>query len=129
MSALTFAASVVKAVVPTTGARRVSARRGAAEQAANAAGSALSDAFTFFGHELAQSVRKTQMRVIADVSHGDVHSFGEMICSVGWDRDGEYVATAGISKRLRIFETKALVSLGAAVQCPVAETRVASKLR
>ena len=116
-------------VDPNAAQLSVSARRGAAEQAANAAGSALSDAFTFFGHELAQSVRKTQMRVIADVSHGDVHSFGEMICSVGWDRDGEYVATAGISKRLRIFETKALVSLGAAVQCPVAETRVASKLR
>jgi len=38
---------------------------------------------------------------------GDVHSFGEMICSTGWDRDGEYIATAGISKRLRVFEAGA----------------------
>eukprot|EP00230_Micromonas_polaris_P004368 CAMPEP_0119210764 /NCGR_PEP_ID=MMETSP1327-20130426/2483_1 /TAXON_ID=38833 /ORGANISM="Micromonas pusilla, Strain RCC2306" /LENGTH=237 /DNA_ID=CAMNT_0007207833 /DNA_START=47 /DNA_END=760 /DNA_ORIENTATION=+ len=35
MSALTFSASVVKAVVPTTGARRVSARRGAVKVRAN----------------------------------------------------------------------------------------------
>ena len=106
----------------------LSAKRTAVESAANAAGAALSDAFTHFGGELAQSVRKTNLKVIADVSHGDVHSFGEMICSVGWDRDGEYVATCGISKRLRIFETAAMCDSGAAVQCPVAETRVSSKL-
>ena len=105
-----------------------SARRSAAESAASAAGAALSEAFASFGGELAQCVRKTRLKVVADVSHGDVHSFGEMICSVGWDRDGEHVATAGISKRLRVYETRAMTDLGAAVQCPVAEMRVNSKL-
>ena len=105
-----------------------SARRSAAESAASAAGAALSEAFASFGGELAQCVRKTRLKVIADVSHGDVHSFGEMICSVGWDRDGEHVATAGISKRLRVYETRAMTDLGAAVQCPVAEMCVGSKL-
>ena len=73
-------------------------------------------------------MRKTRLKVVSDVSHGDVHSFGEMICSVGWDRDGEFVATAGISKRLRVYETRAMSDMGAAVQCPVAEMRVSSKL-
>ena len=109
----------------SSGSRR---RSSAAEAAANAAGAALSEAFASFGSELAQCVRKTRLKVIADVSRGDVHSFGEMICSVGWDRDGEYVAAAGISKRLRIFETAAMTDLGAAVQCPVAEMRVNAKL-
>jgi WD40 repeat protein/CheY-like chemotaxis protein len=104
------------------------ARRSAAESAANAAGAALSEAFASFGGELAQCVRKTRLKVVSDVSHGDVHSFGEMICSVGWDRDGEFVATAGISKRLRVYETRAMTDMGAAVQCPVAEMRVSSKL-
>ena len=104
------------------------ARRSAAESAANAASAALSEAFASFGGELAQCVRKTRLRVVSDVSHGDVHSFGEMICSVGWDRDGEFVATAGISKRLRVYETRAMTDMGAAVQCPVAEMRVSSKL-
>ena len=105
-----------------------SPRRSAAESAASAAGAALSEAFASFGGELAQCVRKTRLKIVADVSHGDVHSFGEMICSVGWDRDGEFVATAGINKRLRVYETRAMTDLGAAVQCPVTEMRVGSKL-
>ena len=51
-------------------------------------------------------MRKTTLRVRADVSHGDVHSFGEMVCGVGWDRDGEYVATVGVSRRVRVFELR-----------------------
>ena len=105
-----------------------STRRSASESAASAAGAALSEAFASFGGELAQCVRKTRLKIVADVSHGDVHSFGEMICSVGWDRDGEFVATAGINKRLRVYETRAMTDLGAAVQCPVTEMRVGSKL-
>ena len=73
-------------------------------------------------------MRRTHLRVKADVSLGDVHSFGEMICSTGWDRDGEYIATAGISKRLRVYEARALEESGAAVHCPVGEMKTNSKL-
>ena len=115
----------------TADARRAlaeSRRREAASDAAAAAGAALGGALVSFGADLAQCMRKTTLRVRADVSHGDVHSFGEMICGVGWDRDGEYIATAGVSKRVRVFEVAATTDLGAAVQCPVAEMQTACKL-
>ena len=115
----------------TADARRALAetrRREAASEAASAAGAALGGALVSFGADLAQCMRKTTLRVRADVSHGDVHSFGEMVCGVGWDRDGEYIATVGVSRRVRVFEVAATTDLGAAVQCPVAEMQTACKL-
>lgn len=103
-------------------------RNAAAAEAAGAAGAALECALESFGSDLAQCMRRTQLRITADLSLGDVHSFGEMICSTGWDRDGEYIATAGISKRLRVFEVDAVASVGAAVHYPVAEMKTNSKL-
>jgi protein suppressor of PHYA-105 1 len=103
-------------------------RRAAASEASGAAGMALGNALESFGSDLAQCMRRTHLRVCADVSLGDVHSFGEMICSTGWDRDGEYIATAGISKCLRIFDMNAAADLGTAVHCPVAEMKTTSKL-
>ena len=104
------------------------ARRRASAEAASAASAALSGALVSFGGDLAQCMRRTYLRVRADVSPGDVHSFGEMISSTGWDRDGEYVAAAGISKRVRVYEVAAMTDLGAAVQCPVAEMRTRAKI-
>ena len=103
-------------------------RQGVVAEAAINATNALGGALNAFGKDLAQSTRKTTLRTVADVSLGDVHSFSEMICSTGWDRDAEYIATAGISKRLRIFEIKPLINSGAAVHCPVAEMKTQSKL-
>ena len=103
-------------------------RQGAIAETAAAASQALGQALHAFGRDLSQATRKTTLRTIADVSLGDVHSFGEMICCTGWDRDAEYIATAGISKRLRIFEVDPLINSGAAVHCPVAEMKASAKL-
>ena len=103
-------------------------RQGAIAETAAAASQALGQALHAFGQDLSQATRKTTLRTIADVSLGDVHSFGEMICCTGWDRDAEYIATAGISKRLRIFEVDPLINSGAAVHCPVAEMKASAKL-
>ena len=103
-------------------------RQGVIAETAAAASQALGQAFHAFGQDLSQATRKTTLRTIADVSLGDVHSFGEMICCTGWDRDAEYIATAGISKRLRIFEVDPLINSGAAVHCPVAEMKASAKL-
>ena len=103
-------------------------KRAAGAEAARDAGIALAGAMDGFGADLARCVRRTTLNVVADVSIGHVHSFGEMVCSTGWDRDGEYIATGGISKRLRVFEVAAVTELGAAVHCPVSEIKTNSKL-
>eukprot|EP00775_Hariotina_reticulata_P006474 gene6474-6702_t len=51
------------------------------------------------------AVRGT-VRAAADVLGGG----SAMVCSAAFDRDDEYIATAGVSKRIRIFEYAAITS-------------------
>jgi E3 ubiquitin-protein ligase RFWD2 len=82
-----------------------------------------------FGSCLTRVTRKWRFRVVARLGCGDlVGGSSDMVCSTAWNRDGDLFATAGISKRLCIYEVASVMQLGNAVHCPAMELSTSSKL-
>lgn len=50
---------------------------------------------------------KLALQVKATLKYGDLMGEGDMVCSAAFDRDDEFFATAGVSKRIKasIFAT------------------------
>ncbi|THU69712.1 hypothetical protein C4D60_Mb08t17270 [Musa balbisiana] len=71
----------------------------------------------------------SRLRVIAELRHGDLFHSANIVSSIEFDRDDEYFATAGVSKRIKVFEFST-VSLNqpSEVNCPVVELATQSKL-
>jgi len=89
----------------------------------------LTDDLKEFGSCLTRVTRKWRFRVVARLGCGDlVGGSSDMVCSTAWNRDGDLIATAGISKRLCIYEVASVMQLGNAVHCPAMELSTSSKL-
>lgn len=56
------------------------------------------------------------------------HNFGNVICSLDFDRDGEYFAAAGAAKKIKIFEYSSLLNDTVDIHYPVTEMPNKSKL-
>ncbi|XP_021843677.1 protein SPA1-RELATED 3 isoform X2 [Spinacia oleracea] len=70
----------------------------------------------------------TKLNVKADVKQGDLLNSSNLVCSVGFDRDGEFFATAGVNKKIKIFECDAILSGDRDIHYPVTEMACRSKL-
>ncbi|CAN7104823.1 unnamed protein product [Brassica rapa subsp. narinosa] len=46
----------------------------------------------------------SKLRVKADLKQGDLLNSANLVCAIGFDRDGELFATAGVNKKIKIFE-------------------------
>ncbi|KAL3627435.1 coatomer subunit alpha [Castilleja foliolosa] len=84
------------------------------------------------GLEEFQSVLSTftkygRLRVVAELRHGDLFHSANIVSSIEFDRDDELFATAGVSRRIKIFEFSTVVDEPES-QCPVAEMSTRSKL-
>ncbi|KAL0363191.1 UNVERIFIED_CONTAM: E3 ubiquitin-protein ligase COP1 [Sesamum calycinum] len=64
----------------------------------------------------------------AELRHEDVFHSANIVSSIEFDRDDELFATAGVSRRIKIFEFSTVVNEPADVQCPIAEMSARSKL-
>ncbi|XP_021748734.1 protein SUPPRESSOR OF PHYA-105 1-like isoform X1 [Chenopodium quinoa] len=60
--------------------------------------------------------------------NGDLLNSANVICSLSFDRDEEYIAVAGASKKIKIFEYSALVNDTIDIHYPVIEIGNKSKL-
>ncbi|GJM86991.1 hypothetical protein PR202_ga02900 [Eleusine coracana subsp. coracana] len=80
------------------------------------------------GLEDFQSVLTTRLRVIAELRHGDLFHSANIVSSIEFDRDDELFATAGVSKRIKVFEFSSVVNEPSDVHCPVVEMATRSKL-
>lgn len=60
--------------------------------------------------------------------NGDLLNSANVICSLSFDRDEEYIAVAGASKKIKIFEYSALVNDSIDIHYPVIEIGNKSKL-
>lgn len=56
------------------------------------------------------------------------HNFGNVICSLDFDRDEEYFAAAGAAKKIKIFEYSSLINDTVDIHYPVSEMPNKSKL-
>lgn len=58
----------------------------------------------------------------------ELNSNSNVICSLGFDRDEDYFATAGVSKKIKIFEFNSLFNESVDIHYPAVEMQNRSKL-
>jgi E3 ubiquitin-protein ligase RFWD2 len=86
------------------------------------------DGLEDFQSVLSAFTRYSRLRVIAELRHGDLFHSSNIVSSIEFDRDDELFATAGVSRRIKVFEFATVVNELADVHCPVVEIPTRSKL-
>eukprot|EP00898_Chlorokybus_atmophyticus_P008924 jgi/Chlat1/9032/Chrsp94S08300 len=81
-----------------------------------------------FSEDLRKFSKHTSLEVRAALKHGDLLNSANMVCSIGFDRDEEYFATAGVCRRIKIFDYKSVVSERVDIHYPVLEMSTRAKL-
>nr|GMD30119.1 E3 ubiquitin-protein ligase COP1-like isoform X2 [Ipomoea batatas] len=57
-----------------------------------------------FQSVLSTFTRYSRLRVIAELRHGDIFHSANIVSSIEFDRDDELFATAGVSRRIKVFD-------------------------
>lgn len=70
----------------------------------------------------------SKLKVKADLKQGDLLNSSNLVCSVSFDRDGELFATAGVNKKIKIFECDSILNEDRDIHYPVVEMSCRSKL-
>uniref|UniRef100_A0A5B7BN95 Putative E3 ubiquitin-protein ligase COP1-like n=1 Tax=Davidia involucrata TaxID=16924 RepID=A0A5B7BN95_DAVIN len=81
-----------------------------------------------FQSVLSTFTRYSRLRVIAELRHGDLFHPANIVSSIEFDRDDELFATAGVSRRIKVFEYSSVMNEPEDVQCPIVEMSTRSKL-
>ncbi|KAL8151015.1 hypothetical protein V2J09_020823 [Rumex salicifolius] len=94
-----------------------------------------------FQSVLSTFTRYSRLRVIAELKHGDPFHSANIVSrnsanpamlksdgTIEFDRDDELFATAGVSRRIKVFDFSSVVNEPADAQCPVVEMSTMSKL-
>ncbi|XP_058754839.1 protein SPA1-RELATED 4-like isoform X1 [Vicia villosa] len=70
----------------------------------------------------------SKVKVKADLKQGDLLHSSNLVCSLSFDRDGEFFATAGVNKKIKIFECDTIINEDRDIHYPVVEMACRSKL-
>ncbi|XP_028119004.1 protein SPA1-RELATED 3 isoform X2 [Camellia sinensis] len=70
----------------------------------------------------------SKLKVKADLKQGDLLNTSNLVCSLSFDRDGEFFATAGVNKKIKIFEYGTILNEDRDIHYPVVELVSRSKL-
>ncbi|KAF5478658.1 hypothetical protein F2P56_005199 [Juglans regia] len=70
----------------------------------------------------------SKLKVKADLKQGDLLNSSNLVCSLSFDRDGEFFATAGVNKKIKVFECDAIINEDRDIHYPVVEMASRSKL-
>ncbi|KAJ6680513.1 E3 UBIQUITIN-PROTEIN LIGASE COP1 [Salix purpurea] len=81
-----------------------------------------------FQSVLSTFTQYSRLRVIAELRHGDLFHSANIVSSIEFDRDDEYFATAGVSRRIKVFDFSSVLNEHADVHCPIVEMSTRSKL-
>ncbi|XP_002534127.2 E3 ubiquitin-protein ligase COP1 [Ricinus communis] len=81
-----------------------------------------------FQSVLSTFTQYSRLRVIAELRHGDIFHSANIVSSIEFDRDDELFATAGVSRRIKVFDFSTVLNDPADVHCPVEEMSTRSKL-
>ncbi|GMI70940.1 CONSTITUTIVE PHOTOMORPHOGENIC 1, ARABIDOPSIS THALIANA CONSTITUTIVE PHOTOMORPHOGENIC 1, FUSCA 1 [Hibiscus trionum] len=81
-----------------------------------------------FQSVLSTFTQYSRLRVIAEVRLGDLFHSANIVSSIEFDRDDELFATAGVSRRIKVFDLSMVLNEPADVHCPVVEMSTRSKL-
>lgn len=86
------------------------------------------DALGTFFDGLCKYARYSRLEVRGILRNADFNNPANVICSLSFDRDGDYFASAGISKKIKVFEFSALCNDSVDIHYPVVEMSNRSKL-
>ncbi|URD74980.1 Protein SUPPRESSOR OF PHYA-105 [Musa troglodytarum] len=70
----------------------------------------------------------SSLKVKADLKQGDLLNSMNLVCSMGFDRDNEFFATAGVNKKIKVFECDMILNEDRGIHYPVVEMSNRSKL-
>ncbi|KAK8589058.1 hypothetical protein V6N13_087936 [Hibiscus sabdariffa] len=70
----------------------------------------------------------SKLKVKANLKQGDLLNSSNLVCSLGFDRDSEFFATAGVNKKIKVFECDAVINQNRDIHYPVVEMASRSKL-
>ncbi|XWS28003.1 hypothetical protein CRYUN_Cryun25bG0029000 [Craigia yunnanensis] len=70
----------------------------------------------------------SKLKVKADLKQGDLLNSSNLVCSLGFDRDAEFLATAGVNKKIKVFECNSIINENRDIHYPVVEMASRSKL-
>ncbi|XP_038685366.1 protein SPA1-RELATED 3-like [Tripterygium wilfordii] len=83
---------------------------------------------TPFAEGLCKFLSFSKLRVKADLKQGDLLNSSNLVCSLSFDRDGEFFATAGVNKKIKVFECDTIINETHDIHYPVVEMSGRSKL-
>lgn len=81
-----------------------------------------------FFEGLCKFARYGKFEVRGTLRNGDLLNSANVTCSLSFDRDQDYIAAAGVSKKIKIFEFDALLNDSVDIHYPVVEMSNKSKL-
>ncbi|PIN03779.1 Conserved WD40 repeat-containing protein [Handroanthus impetiginosus] len=70
----------------------------------------------------------SKLNVKADLRQGDLLNSSNLVCSLSFDRDGEFFATAGVNKKIKVFDYNSVLNEDRDIHYPVVEMASRSKL-
>ncbi|DBA80664.1 TPA: hypothetical protein ACH3X1_007907 [Trebouxia sp. C0004] len=88
----------------------------------------LSDHLADFSADLIDFSRYSQLKVKAELNYSDLLTITDMVCSTAFDRDDEFFATAGVFRRVKIFDFASVQDSDTSIHYPVLEIPSRSKL-
>lgn len=81
-----------------------------------------------FFEGLCKFARYSKFEVRGTLRNGDLLNSANVTCSLAFDRDQDYIAAAGVSKKIKIFEFDTLLNDSVDIHYPVVEMSNKSKL-
>ncbi|KAL6999516.1 Protein SPA1-RELATED 3 [Sarracenia purpurea var. burkii] len=70
----------------------------------------------------------SKLEVKAELKQGDLLNSSNLVCSLSFDRDGEFFAAAGVNKKIKVFEYDTILNEDRDIHYPVVELTSRSKL-
>ncbi|KAL5715481.1 RING-type E3 ubiquitin transferase [Ranunculus cassubicifolius] len=70
----------------------------------------------------------SELKVRVDMNQGDLLNSANLVCSLNFDRDNEYFATAGVARKIKVFEYQTILNDDHSIHYPVIEMASKSKL-
>uniref|UniRef100_A0A5B7BY07 Protein kinase domain-containing protein n=1 Tax=Davidia involucrata TaxID=16924 RepID=A0A5B7BY07_DAVIN len=70
----------------------------------------------------------SELKVRAELKQGDLLNSSNLVCSLSFDRDRELFATAGVDRKIKVFECDTILNESCDIHYPVIEMACRSKL-
>ncbi|KAF3794485.1 SPA1-RELATED 3 protein [Nymphaea thermarum] len=70
----------------------------------------------------------SKLKVRADLKQRDLLNASNLVCCLGFDRDKEFFATAGVNRKIKVFECNMILNGNLDIHYPVIEMTSSSKL-